>query len=267
MISRYPELSNYLDVDTGAATATEGHHGMPHFVPYETAIGVGKVTGHSKFRGYGERLTCSTSVTGDDIWNGVATTIPLPDQTTGEQMTLVSTSIQDDSAGTGVRTIDVHYVDIAGDEQHEIIALDGTTPVSTVAADIRFVQAIHGESWGTGLVAAGDIVIYRFGDATRVYNKISAGVNVSLSTARMVPAGKTAYIKNVSCSGASNKSMSIRLRITSTHEDTLITDYAYQIKDSFFLQNSGSVKDFACPLTAPALSVIKMTAWSIQAGG
>lgn len=266
-INEYPKVERYLDVDTNEVLPREGHDGAPTVVLYSDAIGQGKVSGHTKFRAFGERMSCSTVVTGDDVWNGTAATVPLPDQTTGEQMTLVSTSASDASAGTGVRTVDIHYLDATGNEQHEIVTLNGVTPVNTVATNIRFNQAIHSNSWGTGLVAAGDITIYRTGDATRVYNKIGAGTNTSLNTSRMVPYGRTAYIKSVSCSGASNKAVAVRFRVTSTHEDALITSYAFQVKDSFFLQNSGSVKEFPCPVTAPALSIIKMTAWSVQAGG
>lgn len=257
----------YHDVDTGLVTPSQGHDGAPTIVLYTDAIGQGKVAGHTKFRGFGERMACSTAVTGDDIWAGTATTLPIPDQTIGEQMTLVSTSIQDDSTGTGVRSIDIHGLDATGNPVSEVIALDGTTPVNTVRTNWRFIQAIHGESWGIDLVAAGLVTIYRTGDATRIYNQIAAGTNASLNIARMVPAGKTAYIKNVSCSGASNKSIAIRLRITSTFEDVLIPEYAFQFKDCMFMQNSGNVKDYPCPITAPALSVIKLTAWSLQAGG
>ena len=259
--------NKYYDVESLSLQNIKGHEGAQHVVNYLDAIGQGKVTGHMKFRGFGERTNLSTDVTGDDVWGGTASTIPIPNQITGEQMTIVSTSIQDGVGGTGIRSLDIHYIDAAGVEQHEILLTDGTTPKNTVATNIRFIQVIHGQSWGSGKVAAGSITIYKTGSASTVYNLIPPGINVSLNSSRMVPAGKILYIKSWSVSGASNKSIIVRLRITSTYEDELITDYAFLIRDAMYLQNSAIVKDYPCPLAAPGLSIVKLTAWSSQAGG
>ena len=73
MISEFPSMSKFYDVTTGSPDVVDGHHGMPHFVPYESAIGLGKVSGHTPFRGMGRRTGLSTATNGDDIWEGVAT--------------------------------------------------------------------------------------------------------------------------------------------------------------------------------------------------
>ena len=85
--------------------------------------------------------------------------------------------------------------------------------------NVRHIQYLHSERTGSfGVTAAGDITCYRTGDAARVYAVILAGGNVSLGTQRMVPAGKTFYLKNIVVSGASGKPLSVRLRATTDFE-------------------------------------------------
>jgi len=257
----------YYDVETAQWSNVQGAEGSPHTMSYTTAIAMGHIAGHTTFRGFGQRQGLSTAVTGDDVWEGTATTCPMPNQTTGERMTLVSTSASDASAGTGVRTIDLHYLDITGNAQSEIITLNGVTPVNTVATNIRFVQSIHSETVGSTGTAVGTISIYKTGSAGTVYNVIVPGGNMSLNSARMIPFGKTFYMTNLSFSGASNKAISIKLRSTSTFEDVVTTGYFFLFKDVTFIQNSIREKTFRVPLKFPALSVLKATAYSSQAGG
>lgn len=233
---------------------------------YHNAIGQGIFSDHSPFRGFSERSGLSNAVAGDDIWVGTATTCPIP-PLAGERMSLVSTSANDTAAGSGVRTVDIHYIDTNGNPQTEIIAMAGSaTPVHTVATNIRFVQGIHtntcGTLWG---VAAGTITIYQYGSASTVYNQITTGTNVSLNSARMVPNGKTFYMKSLHVSAGSNKPISIRLRATSTLEDELCT--FFQFKDVFFLIDSAMCKTYDVALKFPSLSIIKATAYSATAGG
>lgn len=231
---------------------------------YHNAIGQGMFSDHVPFRGFGERSALSNIATGDDIWHGTATTIPTP-SSAGEQMTLVSTSANDTSAGTGVRTVDIHYLDASGNPAVEVKALNGVTPVNTVATNIRFVQGIHSETVGSSGVAAGNITIYKTGFASTVYAQIDVGGNVSLSSLRMVPNGKTFYMRSLHVSAGSNKPISIRLRATSTLEDELCS--FFQFKDVFFLIDSALCVEYTIPMKFPALSIIKATAYSATAGG
>lgn len=255
----------YYDVETGLWTNAQGADGAPRSMSYTTAIALGQVTGHVSFRGFGQRQSLSAAVTGDDVWEGTATTCPIP-ASAGEQMTLVSTSASDASAGTGVRTIDVHYLDATGNEQSEIVTMNGVTPVNTVATNIRFVQSIHANTVGSNGTAVGTISIYKTGAATTIYNVISPGGNMSLNSARMVPFGKTFYLTNLSVAGASNKSISVKLRATSTFEDILTSGF-FLFKDVTFIQNSSREKTFRVPLKFPALCILKATCYSSQAGG
>ena len=86
-------------------------------MPYLYDIAEGNVPDHDYFRGFGERIAVAVVATGVDIWRGVANAIPIP-AAAGEQLEVISTSGNDDGApvGSGVRTVEVHYLDAAGDE-------------------------------------------------------------------------------------------------------------------------------------------------------
>lgn len=264
MISRYPDIATYLDSDTGSPALVKGFDNAALGVDYLTAVGLGKIAGHSRLRTFGQRQSLSTAATGDDVWEGTATTIPRP-AAAGEQMTIVSTSVNDTAGGTGVRSVDIHYLDSSGNPQVEIKTLNGTTPVNTVATNIRFINAFHAETNGTGGVADGTISIYRTGDATRIYSVITPGGNRALTCAMMVPAGKTFYCASFCSSGASGKPLSVRFRATCT-EESVLTDF-FLYKDVIFLQDSSHVHDFSIPLAFPALTIMKVTVFSSQVGG
>jgi len=255
-----------LVTPTGSTVVTE--EGLVGTIPYHDLIRLGKIPGHSPFRGFGQRPSLSTVATGDDIWTGTATTIPIPDQTTGDALTCVSTSAADASpSGANVRKIDLHYLTLAGAEAHANISLNGTTPVSTGLTGVRHIQYIHSEETsGYGVAAAGVITCYRTGDAARVYAQIPIGANVSLNSQRMVPAGKTFYMNYISVSGASGKPLSVRLRATNDFEG-LLTPGIFIFNEVYFLQDSVTSLNLSIPRKFPALSIIKATVYSTQAGG
>jgi len=255
----------HYDIETAQWANTTGADGAVHSMSYTSAIAMGHIAGHSSFRGFGQRQTLSAVVSGDDIWEGTATTCPLPPDA-GDLMSIVSTSANDTSAGTGVRSVDIHYLDPSGNSQSIVVATNGLTAVDTGIL-MRFVQSIHSETVGSNGTAVGTISIYKTGSVATVYNVIVPGGNMSLNAARMIPLGKIFYMTNLSVSGASNKAISIKLRSTSTFEDVITTGNFFLFKDVTFAQNSTREKTFRVPLKFPALSVLKATAYSSQAGG
>lgn len=219
-------------------------------------------------RGFGFRLNVSTAVNGDDIWPGVATTLPIPPDA-GEQMSLKSTSIQDDNTpgGTGVRTLMIHYIDASGNSQTETIALNGTTQVNTISTNIRFVQEIHSITTGTNLLAVGTITIFSTATPANIYSQISPGINQSLNTSRMVPAGKILIITGYYASGgaaAGGKSADLRLRATS-HE-ALLTPRIFHIIDNFLSFNSQTSRNYTQPIIVPPLGIVKVTSYATVGG-
>ena len=214
--------------------------------------------------GFGTRLGISTATNGDDIWMGTATTLPIPADA-GEQMTVVSTSVQDGPGGTGVLTLDIRYIDASGVTKEETLIMNGTTPVDTVATNIRFVQEIHSLTTGTNLLAVGTITIYKTGSAATIYNQIQPGTNVSLNTARMVPAGKVCLLWSFYTSSGGGKAADVRIRTTSVHG--ILTPRIFQFKDNAIMLDNAVDRIYRTPRVFPAFSIIKVTAYAIAATG
>lgn len=226
-------------------------------------------TEHKHFmRGFGERLSVGETTTGEDIYVGTATTIPEP-SSSGIQMQLVSSSVDDISPNSGVHSVLIHYLDANGLEQYEEVALNGTTPVATLATNIRWVQYIHSNTVGTTGAAIGDISIQSVGGAT-TYNVISAGGNMSLSSARMVPANKylmlTGWHYAVATRDSKVNLISIRLR--STDIDGELKPNIFIFKDIGQASTGQShERQFSVPLRIPPLSIVKISAWSVGSSG
>jgi len=265
--SSYPDVLKLTDIENGSATVAYGHHGLVTIIDYQALIGLGVLVNHSTFRGIGRRASISTAVTGDDIWEGVSTSLAYPNQTTGEQCTLVSTSANDTSAGSGAQQVDVHYLTNTGEEAHEVVTMNGTTPVNTVATNIRFVQHIHTSRVSTlGTTAAGDIKIYSTATPANIFNIIKAGGNVSLGSHRMVPLGKNFYMNYIKADGVDNKPLSIRLRATCDY-DGVLTPNVFIFNEVFELENATSYMNLATPRVFPPLCIIKGTAYASSVGG
>lgn len=257
-------------VETGEYEFVDGHHNMAHVVDYRTAIGLGKVSGHRVFRATGRRDALSAVVTGDDIWNGTATSLVYPNQTTGEQFSFISTSANDTAAGTNVQQIEIHGLRLGGLEAYEVITLNGNVaPVNSTITDWIFAQYSHTQrtpSGTIGTVADGDISCYRTGDATRVYLVIKAGGNVSLNAQRMVPSDSSFYCEYIMATATSQKPISVRIRATCDYEGVL-TPGIFIFNEVFELDGSGIHMNMNIPRVFPPGCIIKATAYSSQAGG
>lgn len=222
------------------------------------------------FEMIGERESIAVVATGADVWRGAANIIPIPDQTTGEQMTLVSTSVNDAAAGSGIRTVYIHYLDGSKAEAVETVTLDGTTPVNTIATDITFIQEIHAASVGAGGVAAGVVSLHQVGTPATVYTVIDIGGNKDLTFFRMVPAGWELHVSNWSSSASGNKPSFVRLRSTDHHGALYDgTPPIYIFKNALTLETASDFRSRAQEerIIVPTGSIIKASVWATQAGG
>lgn len=266
MITRY--LNNIIinDYQTGDSVAVTGHHGMILTENALDAIGMGVIAGHNHFSGKGRRDSLATTAGGDDISDLVSVTIPFPNQA-GEQCTIVSDNANDTSAGSGARTVKIHYLNAAGVYGHEIKSMNGTTPVNTTATDIRFIQQITVETLGTfGGKNAGNITIYSTATPANIFERIVAGNNISMSSARMIPAGYTFWLKAINVTATTSKPVSARLTATCDHAG-VYTEGVFQFNEVMELQDSGLSMRFDIPRKIPSLAIIKGVAVSSQAGG
>jgi len=96
-------------------------------------IARGRVTGARPFAAFGERVT-SGAVTKSMVWEtGMPAALTVPDAV---QMSFASSD-------TDTRRMKMVYLDDGLNERVETITLDGTTPVLTQAADVRFINNMY----------------------------------------------------------------------------------------------------------------------------
>ena len=210
---------------------------LPYIQNYLTAVSRGDVYRAEPFSAYGRKTT--TGADSGILWpNGVYALPPA----IGVQLSIVSTSANDSSAGTGVRTVDLHYLDANLVDQIETITLNGITPVLTVATNIRFVQCMHMVTYGSGKVAAGTIT---GSVGAQSYTEISTGKIRCSSSIRMVPMGKRLNVTTIyggSSSGTAAASTLIEL-VTATFggHDYTADSIFFPLGASSFQDNSGGI--------------------------
>ena len=237
-------------------------------------ISRGRTPGQRVVRKKGERESFGTTVTGEDIWRGNEltpaptshTTVPHPPDV-GEQMTVVSESNADNGAtATGVLTVRIDYIDAAGAEQTEDVTLNGTTPVNTVATDIRFVNDFYALTVGSNGVAEDHIKIYAQTDSGLVYSMIAKGGNKGLVPLWMVPAGKTLHIHSWSCGEGNNKRLTVRLRATCTPDGDTLLPGVFLFKYVAYV-NQTHTGDMTVSCKVPALAIVKASGWASAING
>lgn len=196
-----------------------------------------------------------------DIWGGPTTTYVFP-PAGGIQMSLVSTSANDTLAGTGAQKAHIHYLDNLYVPHEEIISLNGTTPVNTVATNILRINAMHVSQVGTGGVSAGNISITSVGGAT-TYGFIQANYNTARQAIYTVPAGKTGYISHwQASSGTASGSHFTEFSLQTTSHYGVIWTGVFLVSDSIGTLNNGAVMTFPTPIEVPATADVKVNAIS-----
>jgi len=210
---------------------------------YTLAIGRGLVPGAYPMSGYGQYVSTGP-VTNHVIWPDGTFLLPPP---AGLQMSIVSTSANDDGSpvGTGVRTIDIHYLDANLNPMIENLTMNGVTPVLTVATNIRFIQCVHIRTAGSLKSAAGVITASSGG---QIYSQIDAGSRRCSSTARMVPAGKQLFVGGATGGSVSGTAAAgAIIKISSTYFD------GHDLSDQGIFMPFGSIsmQDMSVAYTFP----------------
>lgn len=184
----------------------------------------------------------------------------------GGQMSVQSTSADDTAGGTGARAIRIHYLDTAGVERSEDVALNGTTAVLTTATDIMFVQCQHLTDAGGGGAAAGDISTTNDGAE---HSRIKAGDTRCTSSWRMVPAGKRLVITDWALSSISATSDSrsvVKMASNWILGELFESPRILFSHQSLGAQNGGDSAPLQTPLVFPAGALVGATHTSNKAG-
>lgn len=241
-------------------------------------IAKGNVPGHTIMRGIGERNNVGTTVTGEDLWLGndlssvpsapaSTTKIPIPDDA-GEQMTVISESNADNGAtATGALTISIQYLDASGNEQVTTATMNGTTAVDLIPSDVRFVQDMQVLTVGLNGACEGNIRIYKKSDSTLVYSMIAMGGNQSLVPHKMVPTGKTLYLKMWTAAEVRGKRMFVRLRADCDNSTPPVRQQGVYLFKSTLGLNGNPSGNVPLAYAIPELSVVKASGYAIAVAG
>ena len=222
----------------------------------------GHVVGSTQISAFGESVI-SGAVTKQVLWSNGAYVLP---PATGQQMSIVSTSTQDDnSTGTGLWSIKIFYLDDALVPQTETVILDGTTVVTTVATDIRFIYKVVAVTYGTNKKAVGNISVY---NGANTYAYISIGNLVDKSSVYMVPAGKRLMITGLAAgasSGSADASVIVYVAVSSYAGEDYSDDSLFIPLAGIAVQDSSSSLSLPVPIAIEAGTVFCMLVTSDKA--
>jgi hypothetical protein len=151
-------------------------------------VAKGNIAGHSFVNKFGRNADVDTGAN-ENIWDGGGL-YSWP--TTAQVHDLVSTSVNDASAGTGARTVQVYGLDSTYTEITETVTMNGTTNVATSNSYLRIYRMVVKSAGSLGL-NEGIISATGQTDAT-VSAQISATYNQTLMAIYTVPLNKTGYI-------------------------------------------------------------------------
>ena len=223
------------------------------------SVARGDIAGSKCFEGFGE-VTTEGDEDNIDVW--IADNTQPEPFTAGYQPNLISSSTNDTAAGIGIRTVDVHYLDVLGAEQTERVILNGTTLVNMSSTDVMFINDMHAVSVGSNLVAFGNVDARR---TTTVTQRIGLAGNLSLSSMRQVPAGKNLFVSGWHASAVSDgggKEATMRLRSSSDISGNLFSG-VYVFKDTVkAVESATGWLPFPVPIHIPALATIKVSTWT-----
>lgn len=205
-------------------------------VPYYDDIARSAVSGSFRLDKFGAALNVGTSL--ETVWDfgGIYAYL-----TSAEQLKVSSSDVNDTSAGTGARTIELigqngSYVDIT-----ETVSMNGTTAVTTTSSFLRIfrikVLTVGSDSSQTNI---GNISAKNNAETvTQAY--VAAGNGQTLMALWTVPAGKTFYMLAYYMTAMGGKDTDIFLMIKELNGAWRVQRSISLIDDSIFHQKRMSL--------------------------
>lgn len=229
----------------------------------------GNKSGHSLFHALGERDSIGNTSTGEDIWPGTAKKVPIPGQSSGETIKIVSDNANDtNSSGSGVRKVTIKWLDSSWAQQSNTYNMNGTTEVAGPTS-CKFILSVSASEVGSNGAALGTITVYKDGASSTIYNQIEPGGNMCRTINRMVPAGYTFYCTGWSAGASGSSRVVVRLRASSLDGAYVGADGdnpVFLFKDTANLQDSSHVQIFSPPKKFPEKTYIKCSGWTNAPG-
>ena len=225
-----------------AATPSNTFVAPPHSVsvqgayePFALQVARNQIAGHSAVTVFG--YNGDVDQTEESVWPDGGT---VPHPTTASVLDIVSTSTDDDAAGTGARTVFIEGLDNNYNVVSETVILDGTTAVETVNSYL-YVNQFYVATVGSGGANAGEITAKV---DTTLYDLIAVGYNQRTTAHYCVPAGYTAYLtEGVLTAGQASGSTAVTAFLKQHGPDGILRVAAISTL------NNGSISyDFAYPI-------------------
>jgi hypothetical protein len=209
-------------------------------------ISANTVTGYSRVHKFG-LVDTSTSANWSTIWTAGETNgqYAYPWDLSANTVTVVSSSGQDASAGSGALTIRVQGLDASYNFAQEDFTMTGATPTSAGSQTFLRVNRAYVL---TGNTNVGTIEVK---NGSTVVTEIKEDMGQTLQCVYTVPAGKTAYLSEMQA--CSNKSQSVVTGV-------FIKEFGgvFRIRQSTALYGSTHTTHFSTPHRIPEKSDIDM---------
>lgn len=182
--------------------------------------------------------------------------------TANARRSLGSSNANDSSSGTGARQVRITYLDQTGAGPYtEIVTLNGTTAVNTVATDICFIEKMEVISVGSTGSNAGVITLYAStGGAGGVVGTVAATNNQTFWAHHYVPTGKTCCITGIAAGHNGTVAGSTAMFFAKSRPVGVAT--AVDLQSSDFLTVAGNqntlVRNYGTPITVPGPARVTM---------
>jgi len=161
---------------------------------FNLQISRGQIEGHRAITVFGFNPDVDTSEL--VIWPAGAT---VATQETASTLTVSSSSTDDESAGTGARTVVIYGLDNDHNEVSETVTLNGQTAVTTTNSythvNSMFVATVGSGRKNAGIIYVGSGTVTA-GVPASIFNLVYTGYNASTSAHYTIPAGYTGYLTN-----------------------------------------------------------------------
>jgi hypothetical protein len=218
--------------------------------PYLYAIAESAIAGHLPLLKFGTR-TSVAAATQSTVWEGP--TARYAYLSSAEQLKISSSAATDTALGTGTRTVTLYGLDANWNEINETITLNGVTPVTTVNSYLRVFRLITATS-GTNYTNDGNLTVTNnAGTVTLIY--VPAGDGQTLMAVWTVPAGKVAYVTQVTTSSDTNKGARTSL-YTRLNDGGIL--YPWAIKYRAYIFGGNEVFPFNIPFKITAKTDIEI---------
>ena len=234
----------------------------PEFEVALTGKIIGKTAYHYTIMGTRSLGWSSTAVFGDACEYLDNSQANMNTPTTGQTLYLRSSSASDSSAGTGIRTVKITYLDASGNQQSTTATLNGTTPVS-LGVGFSFIQWMESATVGSNGTAVGNITISSNAvgapAVSEIFEYIGAAAGKSLSCRYKVPTGYTAYAIQFD-SAAIASTMDVRLRSDVDSDNRVLNTGVFHFQDKVFLSAGSNKNSDLKYMKFPSGAVIKVSA-------